>query len=102
MRDNKEPLVGGNAIAKPWRTRFLSMLTACCFTLVASHSFAARAQIAAQLSKQRDELDRLRRAVKAANSSPDEKVKSLGGVATARRVARIGIPSDLRRNVKGQ
>ena len=36
------------------------------------------AQIAAQLSKQRDELDRLRRAVKAANSSPDEKVKSLG------------------------
>ena len=36
------------------------------------------AQIAAQLSKQRDELDRLRRAVKAASRSPDEKVKSLG------------------------
>ena len=35
-------------------------------------------QIAAQLSKQRDELDRLRRAVKAASRSPDEKVKSLG------------------------
>jgi len=33
-------------------------------------------QIAAQLSKQRDELDRLKRA--AASRSPDEKVKSSG------------------------
>jgi hypothetical protein len=30
-------------------------------------------QIAAQLSKQRDELNRLRRAVKAASPTPDEK-----------------------------
>ena len=34
-------------------------------------------QITAQLSKQRDELDRLRRAVKAASRSQDEKVKPL-------------------------
>ena len=37
---------------------------------------AFRVLIAAQLSKQRDELDRLRRA--AASGGPDEKVKSLG------------------------
>ena len=35
-------------------------------------------QITAQLSKQRDELDRLRRAVKAASRSSDETVKTTG------------------------
>jgi hypothetical protein len=35
-------------------------------------------QITAQLSKQRDELERLRRAVKAASKRREEKVKSLG------------------------
>ena len=34
-------------------------------------------QIAAQLSKQRDELNRLRRAVKAASPRPDGEVKSM-------------------------
>jgi hypothetical protein len=46
------------------------------------------AQIAAQLSKQRAELDRLKRA--AASKSPDEKVKSLG----RRSLLRLGdVPS---------
>jgi len=35
-------------------------------------------QITAQLSKQRDELNRLRRAVKATSTSSDEKVKTAG------------------------
>jgi len=55
------------------------------------------AQIAAQLSKQRDELDRLRRAVEAANSSPDEKVKSLGRRSRSRLGDFLSTSGSLRR-----
>jgi hypothetical protein len=47
-------------------------------------------QIRAQLSRQRDELDRLRRSVKAASTSSDENVKTAG----RRSLLRLGdIPS---------
>jgi len=45
-------------------------------------------QIAAQLSKQRDELDRLRRVVKAASSRPDEKANLWD---TTLRVCHLGL-----------
>ena len=45
-------------------------------------------QIAAQLSKQRDELNRLRRAVKAASPTPDEKSNPW---ATAVRACHLGL-----------
>ena len=58
---------------------------------------AFRMQISAQLSKQRDELDRLKRAVKAASRSPDEKLKSLGRRARSRLGDLLSTSSFLRR-----